>query len=70
MHTIYIHIDENLDEAGMRSISDDLKGVNHIVDVEINARAPHDMLVDVLRDKNSPYEDWEPQVRFGVGVGL
>lgn len=29
-----------------------------------------EVLVDVLRDDQSPYEDWDPQVTFGVGVGL
>ena len=27
-------------------------------------------LVDVLQDENSPYNDWEPQVNFGVAVGF
>jgi hypothetical protein len=35
-----------------------------------NAWAYVEVLVDVLQDKNSPYEDWEPQVTVGVGVGF
>lgn len=35
-----------------------------------NAFAYVEVLVDVLQDQNSPYEDWEPQVTVGVGVGF
>ncbi len=29
-----------------------------------------EVLVDVLQDENSPYDDWDPVVTFGVGVGF
>lgn len=29
-----------------------------------------EVLVDVLQDSNSPYEDWNPFVSIGVGVGF
>ena len=29
-----------------------------------------EVLVDVLQDDKSPYEDWDPVVSFGVGVGF
>ena len=29
-----------------------------------------EVLFDVLNDTNSPYEDWDPFVSFGVGVGF
>ena len=29
-----------------------------------------EVLVDVLQDDQSPYEDWDPVVNFGVGVGF
>jgi hypothetical protein len=29
-----------------------------------------EILFDVLRDNNSPYDDWEPFVSVGVGVGF
>jgi hypothetical protein len=29
-----------------------------------------EVLVDVLQDSNSPYEDWDPQVTVGAGVGF
>ena len=70
MHAIYIHIDENLDEAGMRSLSDDLKDVNHIVDVEINARTPHDMLVEFDEHHISPMAILRELSRHGVHADI
>ncbi|MGI9320478.1 MAG: hypothetical protein ACR2O5_03620 [Thiogranum sp.] len=70
MHTIYIHIDENLDEAHMRSLSNDLKGVNHIVDVEINARTPHDMLVEFEEHHISPMAILRELSRHGVHADI
>ena len=29
-----------------------------------------EVLVDVLRDDQSPYDDWEPVISFGIGVGF
>jgi hypothetical protein len=29
-----------------------------------------EVLVDVLQDKNSPYEKWDPYVSVGIGVGF
>jgi hypothetical protein len=29
-----------------------------------------EVLFDVLQDENSPYEEWEPFISFGVGVGF
>jgi hypothetical protein len=29
-----------------------------------------EVLVDVLQDENSPYEQWDPLISIGVGVGL
>ena len=70
MHTIYIHIDEDLDEAGLRSLSDELKGVNHIVDVEVNARTPHDMLVEFEEHHISPMAILRELSRHGVHADI
>jgi hypothetical protein len=35
-----------------------------------NAWAYLEVLVDVLQDDKSPYEDWDPVVSIGVGVGF
>jgi hypothetical protein len=29
-----------------------------------------EVLVDVLQDDNSPYDDWEPRISLGIGVGF
>ena len=70
MHTIYIHIEEKLDEAGMRLLSNDLKGVNHIVDVDINARTPHDMLVEFEEQHISPMAILRELNRHGVHADI
>ena len=35
-----------------------------------NVSAYAEILVDVWQDDSSPYQDWEPQFNFGIGVGL
>jgi hypothetical protein len=35
-----------------------------------NTWAYVEVLFDVLQDNNSPYDDWEPFVSVGVGVGF
>lgn len=35
-----------------------------------NTSAFFEVLVDVLQDNDSPYEDWEPRVSLGVAVGF
>lgn len=46
MHTIYIHIDEDLDERELFSLKDELQQMESVGDVEVNAGLPHDMLVE------------------------
>ena len=70
MHTIYIHIDENLDEDGMRSLSNELMGMDHIVDVEINARTPHDMLVEFEEHHISPMAILRELTKHGVHADI
>jgi hypothetical protein len=38
--------------------------------VGANSWAYVEVLVDVLQDNNSPYEDWEPVISVGIGVGF
>jgi hypothetical protein len=38
--------------------------------IGLNASAYVEVLVDVLQDDKSPYEDWAPFVSAGVGVGF
>ena len=35
-----------------------------------NVWAYVEILFDVLQDENSPYEEWEPFISIGVGVGF
>lgn len=35
-----------------------------------NVSAYAEVLVDVLQDDRSPYQDWEPQLSFGIGIGF
>ena len=70
MHTICIHIDEDLDEAGMSSLSNDLRSVNHIVDVEVNARTPHDMLVEFEEHHISPMAILRELSRHGIHADI
>ena len=35
-----------------------------------NASVYVEVLFDVIQDENSPYEDWDPFVSFGVGIGF
>ena len=70
MHTIYIHIDENLGEEGMRSLSNELMGMDHIVDVEINARTPHDMLVEFEEHHISPMAILRELTKHGVHADI
>ncbi len=70
MHTIYMHIDENLDETRLRSLSNELKGMEHIVDVEVNARTPHDMLVEFEEHNISPMAILRELNRRGVHADI
>ena len=35
-----------------------------------NTSAFFEVLVDVLQDNDSPYEDWEPRISMGISVGF
>ncbi len=70
MHTIYIHIDEDLGEESMRSLSNELMGMEHIVDVEINARTPHDMLVEFEEHHISPMAILRELTKRGVHADI
>jgi hypothetical protein len=66
MHTIYIDIDANPDEDSMRALSNDLTGIEHIVDVEINAKTPRDMLVEFEEHHISPNAILRELTKHGV----
>lgn len=66
MHTIYIHIDENLDEAQLSSLKKDLQQLDSVGDVEVNARLPHDMLVEYEETGITPMAILRELHRCGV----
>jgi len=70
MHAVYIHIDETLGEAGMRTLQGKLEGIDHITDVEINARTPHDLLVEFEEQHISPMAILRELSRNGVHADI
>lgn len=66
MHTIYVRIDEDLDERNMRALQDDMRGVGHITNVEVHARTPHDMLIEFEEEYISPMAILRELGRHGV----
>jgi hypothetical protein len=70
MHTIYVRIDEDLDEERMRALRDDLRAVGHITDVEIHARTPHDMLIEFEETAISPMAILRELSRHGVHADI
>ncbi|WJW75976.1 hypothetical protein QVG61_02480 [Thiohalobacter sp. IOR34] len=46
MHTVYIHIDEELDARQLDAIGRKLSRLSHVTDVEVNEKEPHDLLVE------------------------
>jgi hypothetical protein len=47
-----------------------LLGGGFVQQVGPNAAVYVEILVDVLQDENSPYEDWDPIISIGGGVGF
>jgi len=70
MHTIYLRIDEELGETGMSTLRDGMRGVAHVTDVEINAKTPHDMLVEFEEEYISPMAILKELSRRGVRADI
>jgi len=70
MHTIYLRIDEDLDEGGMRALQDDLRSVGHITDVEVHPRTPHDILVEFEEQFISPMAILRELNRHGIHADI
>ncbi|HHJ13881.1 MAG TPA: hypothetical protein ENJ79_05820 [Gammaproteobacteria bacterium] len=54
MHTIYLHIDETLDEQELNDVRQALQGLDAVTDVEVNPSLPHDMLVEYEESRIKP----------------
>lgn len=70
MHTIYLRIDQDIDEARMHWLKEELSGVGHITDVEIHARTPRDMLVEFEEAHISPMAILHKLGGFGVRADI
>jgi len=66
MHTIYIHIDEDLDEQELFSLKDELQQIESVGDVEVNAGLPHDMLVEYEETDITPMAILRELHRCGI----
>ena len=69
LHTefAYMSYDSPIDRVGVPFI---LVGGGYIQQISPNAGLYVEVLFDVLQDKNSPYENWEPFVSIGAAVGI
>ncbi|MGD2074598.1 MAG: hypothetical protein PVI91_05235 [Gammaproteobacteria bacterium] len=70
MHTVYIHIDEELGGQEMRSLQGDLAQVRYINDVEVNERIPHDLLVEFDETHISPMAILRELNRHGLHADI
>ncbi|MCO6413596.1 MAG: hypothetical protein J5I92_12735 [Thiogranum sp.] len=66
MHTVYIHIDEKLDDKELRALESDLREIRYISDVEIDAGKPHDILVEFEEAHISPMAILKELSRHGL----
>lgn len=70
MHTIYLRIDEDLDEQGMRELQEGLRGIGHVTDVEMDAGTPHNILVEFEEEYISPSAILRQLQRHGVHADI
>lgn len=54
MNIMNIHIDETLDVQGIRKLKETLAKLPHVINVELNASIPHDLLVECEVHYNMP----------------
>ena len=54
MHTIQVHIDDDLDQKSINELKLLMQGLPHVVNVELNDSSPHDMLVEYEEHYNIP----------------
>lgn len=70
MHTVYIHIDEDLDSDAMRSLQGDLSQLHHVSDVEVNEKTPRDILVEFDEAHTSPMAILRELGRHGLHADI
>jgi len=70
MHTVYIHIDEKLDETAMKALRGDLQKMHHVTDVEIDSKKPHDFLIEFEEGHISPMAILKEFSRHGLHADI
>ena len=70
MHTIYLRIEEELDEAEMRALQLELSNIGPITDVEVHRNTPRDMLVEFEEAKITPMTILRELNRHGVHADI
>lgn len=54
MHTVYIHIDEELSPEQLQELHEKIGSLSFVTDVEVNSRVPHDLLVEYQPSRGMP----------------
>ena len=54
MHTIQVYIDDDLDSKSINELKVLMQALPHVINVELNAIRPHDMLVEYEEHYNIP----------------
>lgn len=54
MHTIQVYIDETLDNQHLLELKKLMMELPHVINVELNPSAPHDLLVEYEEHYNIP----------------
>jgi hypothetical protein len=70
MHTVYIHIDEDLGDQEITALQGDLARVRYITDVEVNNKIPHDLLVEFDETHISPMAILRELNRHGLHADI
>ncbi len=70
MHTVLIHIDENLDHDHLLSLQKDLHKMEHITDVEVNDKIPHDVLIEFEEKHITPMDILAALTKQGVHADI
>ena len=70
MHTVYIHIDETLDHDHLLSLQNNLRNMDHITDVEVNDKIPHDVLIEYEEKHITPMDILEALRKQGVHADI
>lgn len=70
MHTIYLRIEEELDESEMNALQLELSNIGPITDVEVHKRTPRDMLVEFEEADITPMAILRELGRHGVHADI